>query len=128
MPELPEEIWTMIAKHVKREPPAVGEAGNWNDHFHQQDLTSLMRVNSVSALVPFLKNPLPVLISLGIAIGISVSQYFSVPNRALFNCSLSSLLLPIFHSIQQLHQISHLSGARYTATGKEGKCQLVEDA
>jgi len=47
MPELPPEIWTMIAKHVKREPPPVGEVGNWNwnEHFHQQDLTSLMRVN-----------------------------------------------------------------------------------
>ena len=48
MPELPAEIWSMIVKHVKREPPPAGEPGNWNDHFHQQDLTSLMRVNHVS--------------------------------------------------------------------------------
>lgn len=50
MPVLPPEIWTMIAKQVKRAPPPAGEAGNWNDHFHQQDLTSLMRVNQVSAV------------------------------------------------------------------------------
>jgi hypothetical protein len=48
MPELPPEIWTIIAKHVKREPPTVGQPGNWNDDFNQQDLTSLMRVNRVS--------------------------------------------------------------------------------
>jgi hypothetical protein len=51
VPALPSEIWLMIAKQVKREPPPVGEAGNWNDNFSQQDLTRLMRVNSVS-LVP----------------------------------------------------------------------------
>ena len=51
VPALPREMWLMIAKQVKREPPPVGEPGNWNDHFNQQDLTRLMRVNSVS-LVP----------------------------------------------------------------------------
>lgn len=48
MPELPPEIWSMIVKHVKRDLPPAGAPGNWNDHFHQQDLTSLMRVNHVS--------------------------------------------------------------------------------
>lgn len=48
MKELPEEIWTMIARNLKREPPPVGQQGNWNDHFHQQDLVNLMRVNLVS--------------------------------------------------------------------------------
>jgi hypothetical protein len=48
VPALPQEIWTMIAKLVKNEPPPDGEAGNWDDHFNQQDLTRLMRVNSVS--------------------------------------------------------------------------------
>jgi hypothetical protein len=52
MPELPAEIWAMIAKHVKRGPPPAGEHGNWSDHFHQQDLTSLMRVNHVSLFRP----------------------------------------------------------------------------
>jgi hypothetical protein len=48
MPELPLEIWAVIAKHVKRDPPPAGECGNWNNHFHQQDLVNLMRVNQVS--------------------------------------------------------------------------------
>jgi hypothetical protein len=48
VPALPSEIWLMIAEQLKRESPPVGEAGNWNDHFNQQDLTRLMRVNSVS--------------------------------------------------------------------------------
>lgn len=51
MKELPEEIWKMIARNLKREPPPVGEKGNWNDHFHQQDLVSLMRVNLVSPVL-----------------------------------------------------------------------------
>lgn len=48
VPQLPPEIWAMIAKYLKREPPPVGERGNWNDHFHQQDLANMMRVNEVS--------------------------------------------------------------------------------
>ena len=59
MPELPAEIWTMIAKHVKRDPPPAGEPGNWNDHFHQQDLTSLMRVNHVSLVQTSIVYPRP---------------------------------------------------------------------
>jgi hypothetical protein len=49
VPQLPPEIWALIAKYLKREPPPVGERGNWNDHFHQQDLANLMRVNEVSS-------------------------------------------------------------------------------
>jgi len=48
VPQLPPEIWAMIARYLKREPPPVGERGNWNDHFHQQDLANLMRLNEVS--------------------------------------------------------------------------------
>lgn len=49
MPDLPTEIWTIVAKHLRRKPP-VGESGNWNDHFHQQDLVNLMRVDKVSGI------------------------------------------------------------------------------
>lgn len=49
MKELPGELWTMVALELKREPPPVGVAANWNDHFHQQDLVNLMRVDQVSS-------------------------------------------------------------------------------
>lgn len=45
--ELPTEIWTMIAKELRRAPPPPGTDANWNDHFHQHDLVSLQRVNKV---------------------------------------------------------------------------------
>lgn len=48
VPQLPPEIWAKIAKYLKREPPPVGQPGNWNDHFHQQDLANMMRLNEVS--------------------------------------------------------------------------------
>ena len=47
MKELPTELWTKIAKELKREPPPAGTKANWNDHFHQQDLVSLQRVSKV---------------------------------------------------------------------------------
>lgn len=48
MKELPEEVWAMIAQHLKREPPPARYPANWNDHFNQQDLVHLMRVSRVS--------------------------------------------------------------------------------
>jgi hypothetical protein len=47
MKELPIELWTKVAKELKREPPPAGTKANWNDHFHQQDLVSLQRVSKV---------------------------------------------------------------------------------
>ena len=48
MPDLPPEIWTVIAKLLKREPPPAGQPANWDTHLHQQDLVSLQRVDKVS--------------------------------------------------------------------------------
>lgn len=62
MPELPVEIWVMIANNVKRQPPPAGQAANWNDHLNQQDLTSLMRVNQVSQ-VNHVTSPIPLLLN-----------------------------------------------------------------
>jgi hypothetical protein len=45
--ELPVEIWRMVAKELKREPPPPNTKANWNDHFHQQDLVNLQRVSKV---------------------------------------------------------------------------------
>lgn len=56
MPELPLEIWSMIAKYLKREPPPAGRPGNWNDHFHQQDLANMMRVDQVSESLGLVKS------------------------------------------------------------------------
>lgn len=47
MKELPLELWSIIAKLVKRQQPAAGAEANWNDHLNQQDLVSLQRVNKV---------------------------------------------------------------------------------
>ena len=49
MKELPEEVWTVIAKHSKREPPARLQPANWNDDFNQQDLVNLLLVSKVSS-------------------------------------------------------------------------------
>lgn len=49
--ELPMEVWTMIAKDLKREPPPAATNANWNDHFHQQDLVNLQRVDKVSLAI-----------------------------------------------------------------------------
>jgi len=46
----------MIAKYLKREPPPAGRPGNWNDHFHQQDLANLMRVDKVSESLGLVKS------------------------------------------------------------------------
>jgi hypothetical protein len=48
MPDLPPEIWTIIVKLLKREPPPAGQPANWDTHLHQQDLVSLQRVDKVS--------------------------------------------------------------------------------
>lgn len=48
MPDLPTEIWTVIAKLIKREPPPAGQQANWETELHQQDLVSLQRVDKVS--------------------------------------------------------------------------------
>jgi hypothetical protein len=50
MPDLPPEIWTIIVKLLKREPPPAGQPANWDTHLHQQDLVSLQRVDKVSLL------------------------------------------------------------------------------
>jgi len=52
MTDLPPEIWTIIAKLLKREPPSAGQPANWDTHLHQQDLVSLQRVDKVSASQP----------------------------------------------------------------------------
>jgi hypothetical protein len=50
MPDLPPEIWTIIVKLLKRDPPPAGQPANWDTHLHQQDLVSLQRVDKVSPL------------------------------------------------------------------------------
>ena len=50
MPDLPTEIWTVIAKLIKREPPLAGQPANWDTELNQQDLVSLQRVDKVRPL------------------------------------------------------------------------------
>ena len=53
MKELPLELWSIIAKLVKRQQPPAGAEANWNDHLNQQDLVSLQRVNKVRQVQSF---------------------------------------------------------------------------
>jgi len=50
MPDLPTEIWTVIANLIKREPPPAEQPANWDTELNQQDLVSLQRVDKVSPL------------------------------------------------------------------------------
>jgi len=50
MKELPLELWSIIAKLVKRQQPPAGAEANWNDHLNQQDLVSLQLVSKVHHL------------------------------------------------------------------------------
>jgi hypothetical protein len=49
--ELPPELWSIIARDLKREPPPRRARANWNDDFNQQDLVTLQRVSKVSHLL-----------------------------------------------------------------------------
>lgn len=51
MKVFPEEVWAVIAKYSKREPPARLQPANWNDDFNQQDLVNLLLVSKVSCLI-----------------------------------------------------------------------------
>jgi hypothetical protein len=60
MPDLPPELWTIIAKLLKRDPPPAGQPSNWDTHLHQQDLVSLQRVDKVSPSQTELGTQVPV--------------------------------------------------------------------
>lgn len=51
MKDLPDELWTVIAKALLRPIPAPRAEVNWNEHLHQGDILPLQRVSKVSEAV-----------------------------------------------------------------------------
>lgn len=48
MKELSLEVWSLVARHLKKPPPPPpGEPANWNDHFNEHDLLALQRACKV---------------------------------------------------------------------------------